>query len=88
LGDEDPEILGALLELFSSSYIPQPPQGESRPHVQSSHRDTVVHEQIVEAAFSMLRRPRSENRAILAMVRARLWRTWNESQVVCLAECA
>ncbi len=53
-----------------------------------SHRDMVVHEQIVEAAFSMLRRPRSESRASLALVRARLWGTWNESQVVYLAECA
>jgi hypothetical protein len=53
-----------------------------------SHRDTVVHEQIVEAAFSMLRRPRSESRAILTIVRAHLWRTWNESQLVYRAECA
>jgi hypothetical protein len=59
-----------------------------REMILSSHRDMVVHEQIVEAAFSMLRRPRSESRAILALVRARLWGTWNESQVVYLAECA
>jgi hypothetical protein len=59
-----------------------------RQMILSSHRDTVVHEQVVEAAFSMLRRPRSESRAILAIVRARLWRTWNEPRIVYLAECA